>query len=99
MDMNKLTAVGTIILAVMAVLTYLGSSETPSPQFISNSVYNNHAEASAAGPGGTSSATSNVIINNSSTVIDNRISVGGNGVAVGAGANVNIITNTKSADN
>jgi len=97
MDMNKLTAVGTIILAVVAVLTYLDSSEIPSSQFISNSVYNNHAEASAVGPGGTSSATSNVIINNSSTVIDSRVSVGGNGVAVGTGANVNIITNTQPA--
>lgn len=98
MGMRKVTAVGTIILAIVAVLSYLNRYGSASSHDTSLAVESNHAETTASGPGVTSSGMSNVTNIYSSNISDNRVSVGGNGVAIGAGANVNIITNTKPAN-
>lgn len=85
MDWVKLSAIATIILALVGVLTFWDSRSVHD-----HSVYDNSVGAisviSNATSGGDSQ--SNVTINNSTTMIDGRVVVGGNGIAIGPNSSV-----------
>ena len=95
MDVKRIAAIATIVATVIAAISYLGKfggleQAGPLPSIATGG---NHATATANGRG----SNANASVNNSTTVIDNRVSVEGGGVAIGSGANINIITNNGSS--